>query len=92
MSVVSVQRPQHRCRIGAAAAQARTAGDALNDADLQALGILLHSVKEYLRRLPGQIRFVGGDAFLVAQQPPGLAGSHIDLDIIPDRNGLHHAF
>ena len=87
-----VQGPQHRRRIGAAATQARLAGDPLGDSDFQAAGILAQSVTVNLRRLPGQVAFVGGDVLLVAFQAPRLTGAHIHLNIVTDGDGLHDTF
>ena len=86
-----VQRPQHSRSIGTAATQACLGGDPLGDADLDTIRILSGGVKEQLRSLPCQIAFIGGDVFLIAQQLPGLACSDVDLNIVPQGDGLHDA-
>ena len=86
-----IQRTQHSSRIGAAAAQACLHGDALENADLQAIGILADGIEEELGCLPGKVGLVGGNTLDAAQQAPGLAGAYIDLDIVPQRDGLHYA-
>ena len=65
--------------------------NALVDADLQTIGVFFQGVTEHLRGLPGKIIFIRRNILRRAQQLPGLSGAHIDLDVIPDGNGLHYA-
>ena len=88
---MTVQRTQHSSCICAAAAKTGLHRNALDDADLQAIGIFADGVKIQLRSLPGQIGLIGGNIILITKDVPGLAGADVNLDIIPQGDGLHDA-
>ena len=69
----------------------RPGGNALDNANFQPLRVFAHGVAVNFRRLPGQIPFVGGNPINGTQEPPGLSRPHIDLHVVPDGDGLHHA-
>ena len=87
---MGIQGPQDRSGISTAATQTRLTGNSLGDTDFQALRVLIHSVAIELCGLPCQIPLIGGDTLGIAFQAPGLAGTHIDFNIIPQGNSLHN--
>ena len=86
-----VQSTKDRRGIGTSTAKPRFAGDPLGDPDLKAVRILAHGIQIQLRRLPGQVPLITGDPFLIAPEDPRLSGTDIQLDIVPEGDGLHDA-
>ena len=87
-----IQRPQHRRRVRTSAAHTSTGGNALGNANGEAIWVFFQSVTIDLGCFPCQIPLIGGNPLLGTFQSPWLSGSHINLYIIPDGDGLHNAF
>ena len=89
---MTVQRTQNRGSIRASAAHAGLAGNTLGNTDLQTVRIFTDGFQINLGRFPCQVFFVAGDSLFVAGQLPGFSRSHINFNIVPYGNGLHHGF
>ena len=83
IAIVSVQRPEYRRRVSAAAAHAGLHGNAFGDANFKSAGVFAHGVAVDFCRFPGQILLPRGNALLVAMQPPGLSRADVQFNIAP---------